>query len=344
MFFSGALFTDSLDWATRRREIDAEIKRLYEEEVRKLWSKVYTANEDQIATWLEDPLINFVPCKESPQSQERALKQLRDKARRSIALNGFAVFIIASPLNNQYTTEYINGHEYQWPLRDEQKLTLEIEDLKEKTDLGKIEKDGLLDSVFATTFEKVKLHLKNFMRDKATKAKEIRIIFMGHGGIHEGQGTMCFQEESQPVTNAQLFNAVKEYRDENGDRLLGSAISIVLAQCYSHLGIDRICQEENLSMNALASKDFPCPEVYTKQECWHVGESDKNTFRLPLEKDVVHRSFHLWHKTDRLEFPVTTAKRHCLVEWLKGDIRFEESMDTDEGFSPPVAASFQVQV
>ncbi len=316
------------------------MKRLYEEEVRKLWSKVYTANEDEIASWLEKPLTNFVRCADAPQAQENKIKRLRDGLHRSRRLKDFAVFIIAAPLSNQFTTVYINGQEYHLSLDETEKLSLEIKDLKERTVLGKVEKDGLLDSVFATTFEEVKLKLQIFMREKGTEANEIRIIFMGHGADYEGQGTMCFQK-GQPVTNAQLFDAVKEYRDENGDRLLGSAISIVLTQCFSHLGIGRIPQEENLTVTPLASDDCPYLEVETQQECQFVGDTDENTFRLPLEEDNIYMSFAWWHQTGRLAFPVKKAERHHLVKWLNGDLRVEEPMDTGVGsmLTQPTAAS-----
>ncbi len=289
---------------------------MYIQEAKDLWSKVYTTSEDEIAIWLENPFTDFVPCSDVPQTEREELSSLRDNFHRSRGLKDFACFIIAAPLGQQFTAKTIAGQNFDIPLDETQKLTREVEDLKRRTVLGKIDQDGLLDTVFAQNFGTVLQSLRNFMEQKAVKAKEILIIFLGHGNmLDESQGTMCFQEERQPITNAALFEAVKMYQDENS--LLGSAFSVVLTQCFSHLGIDALLQEPNLTVTALTSETRPCPEVEINQCVWYVDTRRNIARHLPFERDTaLYARFGDYYKTGHLIFPVVKAERTYLVNWL----------------------------
>ncbi len=262
--FPGASFDAFPDLSKRRGQTDAKLTRLYEEEIRKLWSKVYATSEDKIAEWLKDPLIDYEPCANTPQGEIKVVDRLREDFHKSIALEDVACFIIMAPLKNRFRTKEVVGKEYDIPINENQTLPWELEDLKKRTLLEEIEIEGLLHCVFANKFKEVQSSLEDFMKEKATKAKEVLIIFMGHGEDDGGQGTMCFQDENAPVPNVALFEAVKMYRDKNS--LLGSAFSVVLTQCFSHLGIDTLPQEQGITVTPLASTTCPCPEVTIKYE------------------------------------------------------------------------------
>ncbi len=206
-------------------------------------------------------------------------------------------------------------------VEEEQKLRLEIENLQNETVLGKVDREGLLSTVMAKNRSDVESALKDFMEQKAAQAREIGIIFLGHGGVSEGMGTMGFLED-EPVKNEWLVKEVEKYKPQNS--LLGSAYSVVLSQCYSHVGIDEVRKGSSMKIVPL-----------TTEKC---------------EKTTTHMQFDVsWYVGGKLkDASMKSATRTQLVKWLNdtfgrnGEMRQRgDSMDVSSSEPEPMEASSQ---
>ncbi len=129
---------------------------------------MYTTSEDKIAEWLKDPFIDYEPCANTSQGERKVVDRLREEFHKSMALEDFACY---GTIKNRFKTKEVVGKEYDIPINESQTLTLELEHLKKKTVLKDLQKEGLLDHVFANTFDEVKHSLQKFMIERATKAR-----------------------------------------------------------------------------------------------------------------------------------------------------------------------------
>ncbi len=293
------------------------------EEIQKDWGQMFAEKKDEITKFLENPLQTIAPCSDSDNGTLDGLLEVRDKYLRSIELEKFACCILAAPLDKRKVATMINGERYEIEVNEREKLEKEIKHLKDTTVLGSMDQ-RLLGTFFVDTFKEAEEYLKSFMEKQATKAKEILLIFMGHGNVHESQGTMVFRGEKNEIKNEALFEAVKKHRVK--DSLPGSAFSIVFSQCYSYVGIDKLPQEPpNLTVTALGKEN----QVHLTHNIRYVSE--KADFHLPFKEDAnLRNTFKYWFQTGNILCRLVTAKRLDLVESINQKYIIKKSTEMKE--------------